>query len=184
MSQLFCPECLTIELLPDFLEKLLSTKSCPNCHGHWLLIENFVIWQKDYGDQISKGLPLDENMVNVKKLLICPVTKKIMRKFPIHESVSHTLNFSEEISGVWLSSYDWQLLKSLDLDASLNKIFTPAWQSNIRQNQTKIIFEQRYIQRFGQDDYEKLRAFKLWIEEHKEKDAILSFLSSKNPWAN
>lgn len=184
MSQLFCPECKTIALIPNFLEKLLSTQSCPNCYGHWLLIENFVIWQRDYGKQMSEVEPLldREDHQPSKKLLICPITKKIMHKFPIHESVNHTLNFSVELSGVWLSRYDWQLIKSLDLGQSLNKIFTPAWQNRVKQNQTQMVFEQRYIQRFGQEDYEKLKSFKLWMDEHSERDAMISFLSHKNPW--
>lgn len=184
MKQLSCPTCRTTSLSSGFLEKLLPTMVCPSCHGHWLLIEDFVMWKADYGHLLSDVTAEQPELSPQKKLLICPMTGKLMQKFPIHELSDHTLNFSIEVSGVWLKADDWQLLKSLDLALDLNKIFTPAWQNNVKQNQTKQRFEARYIERFGQNDYEQLKAFRLWLDEHDEKDAMISFLTSKNPWAN
>ena len=58
----------------------------------------------------------------------------------------------------------------------LPKIFTDAWQRNIRIERQEKLHKKRYENLLGEDDFTKLDAFKQWLDQHPEREQIKQYL--------
>ena len=64
----------------------------------------------------------------------------------------------------------------MDLADKLPKIFTHAWQRNIRLDRQEKIHKNRYEKLLGETDFARLDAFKQWLDQHPEKAQIKQYL--------
>ncbi len=177
-----CPHCKTETLVPSFIDSLFRGHTCNLCHGHWLLIEDYLNWldqHKSHQFQQDPEFELDES----KQALICPMTGAIMQKFRIDAESEHKLNYSHAVGGVWLDKGEWSLLKEKGYAGSLNKVFTLHWQKMIRENQTHAKFAKMYRTKFGNMDYERVRIFRHWLEHHPRKSELIAYLNAADPYS-
>lgn len=183
-----CPKCKTVELNDGYLEPSLASKSCPSCQGDWLLLDDYLNWkntnQTACAEHINNDNDLNiEEIIDTKRALICPISGTLMTKFRITKDTEHRLDLSSATGGIWFDKGEWQLLKKFNIALQLNQIFTTAWQNSIRSEMTKEVLSKLYIDRFGQQDYQKLTEIKQWIDQHPQKEHIKSFLLSNDPWS-
>ncbi|MGB0664605.1 MAG: zf-TFIIB domain-containing protein [Pontibacterium sp.] len=176
-----CPKCKTVKLKPSFLEPALRSHECVHCDGDWILIEDIVSWLEQTKPMFSG----DESAVfledDSKTALICPLTGQLMQKYRINNDTDHKLDYSANVGGVWLDAGEWSYLKDQGIALQVGKIFTDAWQKQIRDNDTKAMYQALYESKFG-DDYEKLKEIKSWLDSNGNKTELRRYLLAENPY--
>lgn len=174
-----CPQCKGYELEPKELEPGLIVGACCKCSGTLVSLMNYRFWadQQHLYDKTSSKL--SDQIIETEdnsKAQVCPKCAKLMTKFLIGTEASNRLDLCKGCDEVWLDKGEWKLLKQLDLAEKLPKIFTDAWQRNIRLERQEKIHKKRYENLLGADDFSKLDVFKEWLDQHPEKEQIKQYL--------
>lgn len=179
-----CTRCKEGNLQASFIEQQFRAHTCDHCGGNWILVEDYVSW-KERNPQYSfaQGSVTDDDVADSQRALICPVTGVIMRKLRITKDSSHRLDYSMAVGGVWLDKGEWELLKSAGLAGSLNTILTEQWQTKIRDQKAEETFTQLYLNKFGEGDYQKIKALREWLASHPNKADLRSYLLADDPYS-
>ncbi|AZQ82656.1 hypothetical protein EKO29_00390 [Colwellia sp. Arc7-635] len=177
-----CTSCKQGELTPSFLEGQFRSHTCTNCHGNWILIEDYVAW-KERNPEFSFDESLQYDIDESKQALLCPVTGTIMRKFKLSTTTDHRIDYSASVGGVWLDKGEWELLKKENLAGSLNSVLTTHWQRNIRTNSTKDNFAEIYQDKFGEETYTKIKALREWLYQQPNKADLRAYLLAEDPYS-
>ncbi len=177
-----CPSCKTGELTPSFLELLFRTHSCGGCGGHWILIEDFVEW-KTRNPGTHRAPQADYEAEDSKNALLCPMTGRIMQKFRLSSDSSHRLDYSPSVGGVWLDPGEWEYLKEHGLADSLNQVFTAQWQASIRKEDARATFTQLYRERFGEEQYQKIKELREWLTAQPNRSDLRAYLLAEDPYS-
>ena len=85
---------------------------------------------------------------------------------------------------MWLDQNEWEALKAADLHDEINKILTQPWQRHIDDETTFSRYDGMYRERFGADDYEKIKEIRKWLAEHPNRNSLIAFLLDKNPYSS
>jgi len=177
-----CPQCKGYQLEPKELEPGLVAGSCSKCQGALVSLMNYRFWADQQGstEECADGGAIQETEVieveDNKKAKVCPKCAKLMTKFQIGGNSSNRLDLCTGCDETWLDSGEWKLLKQMYLADKLPKIFTDAWQRNIRLERQEKIHKSRYEKLLGEADFVKLDAFKQWLDQHPEKGQIKQYL--------
>lgn len=177
-----CPACKSDTLIPAFLEDSFRCHTCRNCSGNWLLIEDYMSWLERYKSELIND-EINYKFEDSETALICPVTGSFMLKFRINNETSHKLDYSPKVAGVWLDAGEWQYLKDKGLATSLNKIFTDHWQIQLKANNTRATFEQIYTQKFGVDDYNRVKEIRSWLQNKENKAELRAYILAEDPYS-
>ncbi|TQV75990.1 hypothetical protein FKG94_15380 [Exilibacterium tricleocarpae] len=169
-----CPQCKGYRLAPRELEPGLIAAGCSKCEGVLISLLNYRYWA-DY--KRFSGPDGDEEIIaeDNEKAQLCPKCHRIMAKYRIGIEASNKIDLCANCDEAWLDSGEWSLLKRLDLQDKLPKIFTDAWQANIRKLRQTQQQKARYQNILG-DDFERVEEFKSWLEAHVEADKIKQYL--------
>ena len=178
-----CPSCGTETLNYAYLDDALPCKACDSCQGNWLLLEDYLRWKELYSEKLKDVGDIDIELTETKRALICPVSGTLMLKYRISKDTSHRLDLSSAVNGIWLDKGEWTLLKKSGLAGKLNAIFTAPWQRQIRSESSAETFEQLYCEKFGNEDYNKVKAFRSWLVNHPNADALKAFIVADDPWS-
>ncbi|WP_236702646.1 zf-TFIIB domain-containing protein [Thalassomonas actiniarum] len=177
-----CTSCNAGELVPSFIDGLFRAHTCSNCQGNWILIEDYVAW-KERNPEFTFDDNVNYEVEDTKKAILCPVTGTIMRKFRLTASNTYRIDYSAGVGGVWLDSGEWELLKEEGLAGSLNAVLTSHWQKNIRTISTKDNFYEIYLDKFGQETYEKVKELRTWLEKQPNKADLRAYLLAEDPYS-
>lgn len=178
-----CPTCKTDTLKPSYLEDMLPAHHCEHCGGDWLMLKDFLLWRERHAKISNEEVDIQEEVQDSKTALLCPVSGTVMFKYRISGDNPHRLDLSPAVHGVWLDRGEWLLLKKEGLAMSLNQIFTDPWQTKIKQQTARETFAAMYEQQFGEENYQRLQAFRQWLYEQDKKDAMLSYLFAQDPYS-
>lgn len=171
-----CPQCKGYELEPKELEPGLIVGACSKCSGTLVSLMNYRFWADQQHHQASGS---SDDIVETQDnsiAQVCPKCSKLMTKFQIGHESSNRVDLCTGCDEVWLDKGEWTLLKKLDLADKLPRIFTDAWQRNIRLKRQEKLHKQRYENLLGKDDFSKLDEFKQWLDQHPEKNQIKQYL--------
>jgi len=182
-----CPQCKGYSLEPKELEPGLVAGACDKCDGTLISLMNYRYWAdqlipSDSGrePQVSDQVLLGENEIkeveDTSQAQVCPKCSKLMTKFQIGLMTSNRIDMCNNCDEAWLDKGEWKLLKQLDLAEKLPKIFTEAWQRNIRLQRQAILQKERYSALLGEEDFEKLEEFKQWLVKHPEREQMKQYL--------
>ncbi|MDP5032792.1 MAG: zf-TFIIB domain-containing protein [Paraglaciecola sp.] len=178
-----CTSCKQGELQVSFIDQQFRCHTCNNCGGNWILVEDYVSWKERYPEyQFTEAAVLDE-AEDSSRALLCPVSGVIMRKLRISKDTSHRLDYSAPVGGVWLDKGEWDLIKAAGLAGSLNVLLTEQWQNKLREQRAKDTFTQLYLSKFGEDDYQKIKACRDWLHAHPKKADLRSYLLAEDPYS-
>lgn len=170
-----CPQCKGYHLEPREIETGLIAGSCPKCDGALLSLMNYRFWVDQQGqvDIQDQGEVVTEDNSKSKA---CPKCSRLMTKFQIGAESDNRIDLCTGCDEAWLDKGEWRLLKKLDMHDKLPKIFTDAWQRNIRIKRQEKILKEHYETQLGVDDFKKTDEFKQWLEQHPEKSRIKQYL--------
>ncbi|WP_448554116.1 zf-TFIIB domain-containing protein [Thalassotalea montiporae] len=177
-----CTCCKQGELKPSFIEGLFRAHTCTNCSGNWVLIEDYVAW-KERNPQFTFDNNAKVAVDETSEALLCPMTGTIMRKLRLAANTEHRIDYSASVGGVWLDKGEWELLKEHGLAGSLNAILTAHWQRNIRLDSTKDNFTEIYKDKFGEENYDKVKALREWLYQQPNKADLRAYLLAEDPYS-
>lgn len=180
-----CPQCRGYQLEPKEIESGLVGAVCPKCEGALLSLMNYRFWNDRNAldvKTINSEVEVEEihqEAVDNSSALACPKCSRFMSKFNIGSSSSNRIDLCTGCDEAWLDKGEWRLLKQLDLHGKLPKIFTDAWQRNIRLKRQEQHLDDRYEALLGVDDFAKVTEFKQWLAQHSKATEIRHFLNVK-----
>ena len=102
-----------------------------------------------------------------------------MTKFLMGIDSENRIELCTHCDEAWLDKGEWRLLKALDLHDKLPRIFTDAWQRNIRLERQSQSVARHYQGLLGVADFNKSAEFKRWLDQHPKKEHIKQFLISE-----
>lgn len=175
-----CPQCKGYKLEPREIEPNLLAAACVKCEGVFLSLMNYRFWV-DRVTLTSSDSAIEEEMVTTDntKALACPKCARFMTKFNIGKGVKNRIDLCTGCDEAWLDKGEWRLLKKLDLHGKLPKLFTDAWQRNIRLQKQEQRLNSRFQTLLGDEDFRKVDAFKQWLNKHEQASDIHHFLTVK-----
>ena len=179
---MLCTSCKSGKLNPSYIDSLFRAHTCDNCGGNWILIEDYVSWKERNPDQEFTTVEV-EDVQDSGKALLCPVSGAIMRKLRINKDSAHKLDYSARVGGVWLDKGEWELLKQEGLAGSLNAILTEQWQTKIKDQKAEATFEALYREKFGDEDYEKVKQLRSWLTDNPNKADLRAYLLADDPYS-
>jgi len=179
-----CTSCRKGILEANLIEGQLSANTCSSCGGNWILIEDFVAWkERNPNYDFTENMCIEPESFDTKKALLCPVSGSIMRKFLISANNEHRVDYSAAVGGLWLDKGEWEIIKTEGLAGSLNAIVTQQWQHQIRTQSAKQNFSDIYQDKFGDEAYTKIKAFREWLIKHPQKADLSAYLLAEDPYS-
>jgi len=179
-----CPVCKTKQCLPVELADGLKAVTCDSCGGHWLSYRNYGAWLKDHGDTLPEN-PLAEiefDVDDVRDAKLCPECQRILLKYKVGHGLDFFVDHCPGCGGIWLDRNEWEALQRKNLHDEIHKIFSTAWQKQVRGDRMKEKLEQAYTNRLGAEVYAEAKSIREWLQQQPQKQAILSFLADDDPY--
>ena len=174
-----CPSCKKSALVPTKLADGLPSFMCQSCEGHLIEVLSYRFWS-DRGSAAARdsvNLVASEPM-DSKHALVCPQCQKVMTKYRMSDAVSNRIDLCGNCGRFWIDRGEWALVRSLNLDTNLTKIFNEPWQKAIRQSQASLAKSHRLRETLNDEEYQRLVDLREWINGHALKEDILDFLNS------
>ncbi|MCB1024099.1 MAG: zf-TFIIB domain-containing protein [Acidobacteria bacterium] len=179
-----CPVCKTRSFESREIEPKLDVEVCKTCRGIWISRENYDVWLDHHG-AILPEIPgdADPNMTipEFELARLCPKCRRILIKYKVGRNLPFNIDRCGNCAGVWLDRDEWETLKSRNLHDELNRVFTDHWQEEVKRETTRAALKSIYEEKFGEEDYAKIRDFKRWADSHEKGDEILAYIRDKNP---
>lgn len=179
-----CPTCSSNLELITLEENLLASK-CSECEGIWISSSNYFDWISRF-EQEHNSLELDDStpipVLNNKKALLCPDCGRFLRKFKIWPSREFYLDKCGGCNGFWFDKDEWEILKGFGFENQAHLFFSEVWQKKLRTEEIKTRFEVIYEERFGLEDYKKIKAIRNWLITRPKKAEFIAFLIDKDPY--
>jgi Zn-finger nucleic acid-binding protein len=174
-----CPLCSSATLTPTILETHLSAYQCTRCEGHWIAAADYWSWLEVHGETLpekSSDTPLPE-VVDNQKAIFCPECNRLMLKCKVGHALNFRLDQCSACNGIWFDRNEWASLREKNLHDEVHKVFTSPWQAQVREEERRQAIEKVYQQTLGHEDYTEAQRIKDWINTHREKQTLLSFLN-------
>jgi len=183
-----CPFCKNIVLQPTQLENSLPVLECNSCSGTWIRANDYSIWLKsqkpgNFDESKNKEASSRFPVTEANKAAVCPDCGHFLRKYKIGSSIDFHLDRCNSCNGVWLERNEWQILKMVDLHDEINQMFTKPWQQHIRDEVAAKKLDVMYLEKFGEDDYKKIKEIRIWLQDNPNYNALIAFLLEKEPFS-
>lgn len=179
-----CPVCSESALKRESLEKDLMSHTCPSCGGLWIGSTDYADWLDKAGERLPEK-PFTDISIEVKDntdAKLCPGCGRIMVKYKVGHGLDFHLDRCGGCGGVWLDANEWSAMKARNLHDEIGSVFTAPWQAQIREEETALKLDRIYENRFGGEDYGKVKEFRKWLDSHPQRQAILHFLNDESPY--
>ncbi|HQF63920.1 MAG TPA: zf-TFIIB domain-containing protein [Anaerolineaceae bacterium] len=185
----YCPICKTTALKSAYLENDLPVLTCSSCGGMWLRANEYAHWLKSQTPGVFDESKVAEasqrlHVSESDHAATCPDCGHFLRRYRVSARVDFHLDRCNNCNGVWLDKNEWEALKAADLHDEINKILTQPWQRHIDDETTFSRYDGMYRERFGADDYEKIKEIRKWLAEHPNRNSLIAFLLDKNPYSS
>lgn len=191
-----CPVCRTNELNEKINESGLKVHSCNECKGIWVRYDDYYDWKtKEENEHIFKidTLSISQSTDSAesndympeydsKKANLCPDCGRILIKYRVSKDIVFNVDHCGSCNGVWLDKNEWAVLVENNLHRKMNDFFTAPWQNRIKLEMTKNRFAEFYKKKFGDDDYNKLKEIREWINSNSLKNEIIAYLTDEDPY--
>jgi Zn-finger nucleic acid-binding protein len=177
-----CTQCRGYELEPAELEPGLIAAACPKCEGALLSLLNYRFWMDQHPDLERAEEDREQKILienTEEQAHCCPKCSRLMTKYTVANETKNKIDLCAGCDEAWLDKGEWNLLKQLDLQDKLPRIFTDAWQRNIRIEHRMQMQKQRYEKMWGEVDFAKVDEFKAWLDQHPERELMCHYLTTK-----
>lgn len=174
---MYCPQCKGYSLEPRELEPGLIAGVCPKCSGTLLALMNYRYWSDQHFQAHAAATHAEKvEAVDGEHAKQCPKCSRLMNRFRVGLDTNNRIDLCEYCDEAWLDKGEWLLLKSLDLADKLPRIFTDAWQRNIRLERQQRFMKDKYEALLGAEDFARVDVFKQWLDQHPEREQIKLYL--------
>lgn len=183
-----CPACKKSDLQAVHQDDQPPMSVCSSCGGAWLRANEYALWLKTQmpgkydlvkTEDASKRLPPTDS----NQAIICPDCGHFLRRYNVVSNINFHLDRCHNCNGVWLDRNEWEVLKAGDLQDEINEIFTQPWQKHIQDEIVAQKFDAMYLERFGENDYEKIKEIRTWLQERPNRNMLMAFLTDRDPYS-
>ena len=186
-----CTSCKIGRLLPGYLDDLFPAHNCDHCGGSYIMLDDYLKWLEHADQQTlaaaqtnDQKLAIElEQVTETKRALLCPIHGNIMLKYRISTDTDHRIDINPATNGIWLDKGEWALIKSQGLAGCLNKIFTAPWQRHIKEKNAANVLDANYLEQFGEQDYEKIKDIRKWLDNHPKRNLLVAYLAATEPYS-
>lgn len=183
-----CLVCKDVDLAEYEIEPGLIVHNCCKCGGNWLRMTDYLKWLNNpeaiQKERKEEGIEEQENLIvnDSKNQKLCPDCRTILSSYKAASNIKFKIERCDACNGIWLDKNEWEILKQNNLHMQIDKIFTFMWQRKIKEEERKEYFDDFYINKFGKEDYNKIKEVKVWLDNNKNKSLLLSFLIKNDPY--
>ncbi len=184
-----CPkEKPPIALMPVDLGEGLTAQRCDQCEGVWIAADDYLAWRDRQGAQQSaddlEAAPIAtviqfEHAPQDDRGALCPGCGHILSRARAGLESSFYLERCDNCGGIWCDKGEWEVLKSLHLNASITHIFSPQWQVELREREHEQHRAATRKQLLGPDLAARVETLAAELETYPHKDVALAFLMQK-----
>lgn len=155
----------------------LSARGCQRCDGALVDLVTYRSWAEQQGIDTIDTVGKSETAVDdSRSAVLCPHCERIMTKFRVSSETDNRLDFCNHCDVAWLDRGEWNQLQEMGLRSHLGSVFSEPWQRRVRESTSMRLSEQHLEARFG-DDFDRIRAFKTWLESRPDRDDIVGWLA-------
>lgn len=162
------------------LESDLLAWQCPETKGHYLPAACYWRWLSKHPERLPQ-IPLDDHESATEEqpeaVRICPESGLPMQRY----RVGHGFRFLVDRSptgGIWLDEGEWEALRARNFHDELHLIFTQPWQRKARHEEQERQLNELLKSRVGEDAFQRASAFRDWLKDHPDANALLGFVSN------
>ncbi len=177
-----CPKCKS-ELVNGILSDMLLTKHCQECEGDWISAGNYHNWRPQSADTaidpaaITQNYDLPYTPAPLDgKTVPCPECGRILSrgKIPLKEPfyIEHCLT----CSGTWCDRGEWEILERLNLHLNIPRIFSSAWQAQVRASHLNELERQAVIEKVGVEMAQRVFELADILAKHPNGDFAAAYL--------
>ncbi|HUQ09986.1 MAG TPA: zf-TFIIB domain-containing protein [Steroidobacteraceae bacterium] len=174
-----CPQCADSTLVHTLLTENLAAYSCGQCLGTLVSLVSYRAWRESAtGKHAMHDVPVAQadmeapDSVGAKN---CPKCRALMSKYRVSSEQANRLDYCAHCEEIWLDDGEWQLVESLAVSGELTKVFTQAWQQNVRAGVSHAMEEQRLHELLG-PDHDRVVEFADWLANQPARQEILARL--------
>jgi Zn-finger nucleic acid-binding protein len=172
-----CLVCKTNELEEQYLENGLKVHSCRECNGKWLRFNDYFEWNKSSKEEMhSITEEVDVPAEDSKNAKLCPDCRIILTVYRVSSKLAFRVEQCSRCNGIWFDKNEWESIRKAGLHNRVLSFFTDSWQKKIREEERIEFLEKHYTEKFGAEDYERLKQVKKWIDENENKSSMLAYL--------
>jgi Zn-finger nucleic acid-binding protein len=179
-----CPVCKDYKLGMVVLLEGLSAAQCPNCKGIFIASNDYMAWWRTLGRVLPEkegAIEIDPSW-DVNELKLCPNCGHIMARYKVFPVTEFYLDRCRSCNGIWLEVHEWDVLIDRNLHDNLNEFFTRPWQDHLHAEETRIHLEAIYLDKLGEQDYERIQEIRGWLKDHPRHGMLLAFLQAEDPY--
>ena len=178
-----CPVCKNTPLKSTALEQQLKASNCSSCQGQWIGATDYWQWLERQGETRPEkepdSIPLE--VADHQKAKLCPECRRIMLRYKVGHGLTFTLDQCSSCNGIWFDANEWEALRQRNLHDEVHLVFSAPWQAQVRREEARQVLAALYTEWF-EDDYDKIKAFKAWMADHPQREKILDYLASTDPY--
>ena len=182
----YCPMCGG-GLRPTFYDEKLPVNECEACGGAWARANEYAIWLKRQApsgmeQKVTGEVDSTLQIRDSQQAAFCPDCGHFLRRYRVASALDFHLDRCNTCNGVWLDRNEWEALRSVDLHDELRQIFTHPWQERIHDEEVAQKLDRMYLERFGAEDYERIKKLRAWLSDHPNRSTLLAYLMDEDPY--
>jgi len=181
-----CPKEGDITLQDSQLAPGLPAKTCPSCGGAWIQPEYYVTWQRQQGIEdapiqvtvlpLSLNTPFQPAALD-NRAALCPDCRSYLVRGRLNlKQSSFYVERCPNCKGIWCDAGEWEILQQLKLDAHIEYIFSPEWQSLVRDLEHGEREKQAIVDKLGPEIADRIFELADLLEHHPNGDFGVAYL--------
>lgn len=179
-----CPACNSPLHSRQELHKGLDALICAECEGNWIPNKSYRNWLKEHGETLPEKpfVEIKFDCEDTQSAKVCPECGKILLKYKVGHGLDFYVDHCSTCGGVWLDKNEWKALEAKHLHDEIHRIFSTAWQNEVRREHMADKLDQVYQNRFGAGTYAKVVEMRDWLQAQPQREALLAFLQDQDPY--
>jgi len=180
-----CPICKEALDYHQLLESYLPAYRCRQCEGIWISAREYLRWLQQQPTLLPERPAVETDLptADTPQLKLCPQCGHFLIRYRVLPNAGFYLDRCGNCNGVWFDRNEWDVLVAHNLHDKVNQFFTQPWQNRLRAEEARLKLDQLYHDRFGNDDYARIKDVRQWLQAHPQRGMLLAFLQADDPYA-
>lgn len=179
-----CPVCIGPILDYRFLEFKIPGYRCHKCDGTWLMANEYVQWLYSQNPPSGTG-PMAVEAIptwDIPAVKACPNCGRLLMRYKVLPNGALILDRCNQCNGIWFDPKEWAFVIEQGLHFQINLFFTQPWQVKVRAEEARGMLTRLYQEKFGDEDYDKVREVWNWLNAHPRRAMLLAYLQAEDPY--
>ena len=180
-----CPICQGHSLRKHQLEADLPAYQCHKCEGIWISAAQYWEWQKARDEDAPSPDQVPDAPIPIEgdgQVKQCPECRHMLRRFQVWPRVQVYVDRCGHCDSIWFDKGEWAYVRSKGEHGQVHLFFTEAWQEKVRAEEKRLWLDGVYAERFGAEDYARIKEIREWLWQHPKQAVLMAFLTDRDPY--